>query len=154
MFFLFNDTQLIIYLVLSGVFLGFTMGSKETGFITPLIGFSVYLLYGSTSVDLFYYFLIWCIVGFFTLYLIWPLLWRNPLILYDCLTAVADAPSGATIFYRGITKPQVDFYITTFLVMTHSYLIVTYIFGIIKSFLPSNYFNFNFFNKSGKYSSN
>lgn len=75
------------YLIMSGVSLGLTFGSKETGFGVPLvvlpwlvsIAFKSNTLSGLNAfLNIGHIFLPWIAFGLLTFYVMWPWLWKNP----------------------------------------------------------------------------
>lgn len=73
------------YLIVSGISLGLALGSKETGFaiplvvIPPLASLALEAHSLDASVNMAQTLLLWLIMGFLTLYVMWPWLWRNPI---------------------------------------------------------------------------
>jgi 4-amino-4-deoxy-L-arabinose transferase-like glycosyltransferase len=76
------------YLIISGISLGLTFGSKETGFGVPIVVLPWFVslafkskasLLSDVALNIGQAFLLWIALGFLTFYVIWPWLWKNPI---------------------------------------------------------------------------
>jgi 4-amino-4-deoxy-L-arabinose transferase-like glycosyltransferase len=91
------------YLIISGVSLGLTFGSKETGFGVPLVVIpwlvstafkNNALLVSADVLNIGQTFLLWIALGLLTFYVTWPWLWKNPIKQFmKALRATSDMAS-------------------------------------------------------------
>lgn len=132
----------LMYLVLSGISLGLTFGSKETGFIAPLVvaPWFASLFFADNQLVLgVWNILLWFLIGLTVFYLCWPFLWESPVrTLLDRLTITTSAPAGATGFYRGTAALKPDFYLVNLMVTTPVYLMPLFIIGTLKTIFSAN----------------
>lgn len=125
----------LLYLILSGISLGFTVGSKETGAIAPsvvVLSFIYSLLNNHLSYHKILNLLLFLLIATTVLYVSWPYLWRQFLTkLFSSLGTTASYPY-ANGFYRGTADLKCDFYLVNLIVTTPIFLLPLFIIGMSK----------------------
>jgi len=113
-------------IVISGVSLGLTFASKETGFGVLLVTLPWLVLFKSSMLGQSYWFLVlWLILGFAVFYLTWPWLWRNPVKQFvKNLRSVLKMPSR--------TGEGFKYYLASLLAVTPVPLMLLYVVGMLE----------------------